>query len=133
MKERESRVGLAQKGAWTLAANAREESRGAASAIIATGGFSDLALPAPGETPLETSGRGELARIWAPSGAFEWVAFAYLAFSSVLIFAFQKNLTHPRRLIGAQAIAAALIFILCSVTARAERRARQERVTAVTR
>jgi membrane-associated phospholipid phosphatase len=132
MKERETRARLAQKGALTLAANAREESRGEASVIIATGGFSDLALAAPSETTLETRGRGELARIWAPCGAFEWVAFAYLAFSSVMIFVFQKNLTHPWKLIGAQAIVATLIFILCSMTARAEMRARQEGVTAAT-
>jgi membrane-associated phospholipid phosphatase len=138
MKERESRARLAQDGAWALAANAREESRGEGSAIIATGGFSELALAAQRETTLEGSARGELARIWTACGAFEWVAFAYLSLSSVMIFLFSKNLARtniaqPWKLIGAQAIVAALILILCSAGERAEMRAQREGVTLATR
>ena len=130
MKER---VRLNQDGTLALRANAGEESPSEASAITAAGGFSELALAAHRETALEVSARGELARIWAACGAFEWVAFAYLAFSSVMIFVFQKNLAHPSKLIGAQAIVATLIFMLCSVSARAEIRAQREGVTLATR
>jgi membrane-associated phospholipid phosphatase len=138
MKERERRGHLAQEGAWAVAANAREESASEANAIAAAGGFPELALVAQRETTLEASVRGELARIWADCGAFEWVAFGYLAFSSAMIFAFSKNLARtnvvqPWKLIGAQAIVATLIFILCSVSGRAEFRARQEGVTLATR
>src|SRR5258708_2032067 len=128
MKEREIKGRLGQTGSWARAANVGEESANDASAIIAAGGFPELALAAQRETALKASARGELARVWASCGAFEWVAFGYLAFSSAMIFVFAKNLGHPLKLIGAQAIVATLILILCSVSGRAEIRARQEGV-----
>jgi membrane-associated phospholipid phosphatase len=77
--------------------------------------------------------RGELARLWASLGAFEWVALGYLLLSSAMILAFPKNLArtnvvHPWKLIGAQAIVATFIFLLCSVAARAAERAQLEGV-----
>src|SRR5258706_8072910 len=138
MKEREIRGPLGQAGSWARAANAGEQCPSDASGIVARGGFSELALAAQPETALEANARGELARVWASCGAFEWVAFGYLAFASLMIFAFSKNLARtnvaqPWKLIGAQAIVATLILILCSVTGRAEIRARQEGVTRATR
>jgi membrane-associated phospholipid phosphatase len=71
--------------------------------------------------------RGELARVWASLGPFEWVALGYLLLSSAMIFAFAKNLArtnvHPWKLIGTQAIVAIFIFLLCGAAARAEERA----------
>jgi membrane-associated phospholipid phosphatase len=74
------------------------------------------------------SAGGELARVWASLGEFEWVALGYLLLSSLMILAFAKNLArtnvvHPWKLIGAQAIVATFIFLLCGVAARAEERA----------
>ncbi|MFI5106687.1 MAG: phosphatase PAP2 family protein, partial [Terriglobales bacterium] len=74
----------------------------------------------------ETEGRGvaewiaeETAAAWAACGAFEWVALGYLILSSVLIVVFAENLAHPVKLVGAQALVAALILILCRAEARA--------------
>jgi membrane-associated phospholipid phosphatase len=79
----------------------------------------------------------ELARVWASLGAFEWVALGYLLLSSTMIFAFSKNLArtnvHPWKLIGAQAIVATFIFLLCSVGERAIERAQIEGVKFSTR
>jgi membrane-associated phospholipid phosphatase len=55
----------------------------------------------------------EAAATWAACGAFEWVALAYLATSGALIAVFAENLVHPVKLIGAQALVAAAILILC--------------------
>jgi membrane-associated phospholipid phosphatase len=81
------------------------------------------------ESAAARSAGGELARVGASLGAFEWVALGYLLLSSVMIFAFSKNLArtnpvHPWKLIGAQAIVATFIFLLCGVAARAEERAK---------
>ncbi len=138
MKARAIKRRLGQAGSWTRAASAGEESPSDAGAIIARGGFPELALAAQRESALEASARSELARVWAACGGFEWVAFGYLAFSSAMIFVFAKNLARtnaaqPWKLIGAQAIVATLILILCWVTGRAEIRARQEGVTPATR
>ena len=59
----------------------------------------------------------EAAATWAACGAFEWVALAYLAVSSALIAAFAENLGHPVKLIGVQALVAAMILVLCRVEA----------------
>jgi membrane-associated phospholipid phosphatase len=67
----------------------------------------------------------EVAVAWAACGAFEWVAFSYLAFSSLFILLFAENLTHPVRLVGAQAIVAVVILVLC----RLESRTHERRVT----
>ncbi len=60
----------------------------------------------------------EVASAWAACGAFEWIALGYLAASSALIAAFAENIAHPFKLIGVQALAAALILILCRMEAR---------------
>ncbi len=60
----------------------------------------------------------EAASAWAACGAFEWIALGYLAASSALIAAFTENIAHPFKLLGVQALAAALILILCRMEAR---------------
>ena len=60
----------------------------------------------------------EAGGAWAACGAFEWIALGYLALSCALITAFTENVTHPVTLIGAQALVAAVILILCRVEAR---------------
>jgi membrane-associated phospholipid phosphatase len=65
----------------------------------------------------------EAAAAWAPCGAFEWIALAYLALSSVLIALFAENLAHPVRMIGLQAFVAVVIIVLCRIGARAAGRA----------
>jgi membrane-associated phospholipid phosphatase len=60
----------------------------------------------------------EVAAAWAACGAFEGVALGYLALSSALIAMFAENLAHPVKLIGVQALVAAVIVILCRVAAR---------------
>ncbi|HEX4546158.1 MAG TPA: phosphatase PAP2 family protein [Candidatus Acidoferrum sp.] len=60
----------------------------------------------------------EFAAAWEACGAFEWVAFGYLALSSALIVVFGDNLSHPMKLIGTQATVAAVILTLCYVTSR---------------
>ncbi len=65
----------------------------------------------------------EAAAAWAACGAFEWLALGYLAASSVLIAAFAENLAHPVKLIGVQALVAAMILLLCLVESRVAKRA----------
>src|SRR6267154_98243 len=65
----------------------------------------------------------EVAAAWAGCGAFEWVALGYLAASSALIAVFAENLAHPVKLIGVQALLAAMILVLCLVQARVAERA----------
>jgi membrane-associated phospholipid phosphatase len=65
----------------------------------------------------------EAAAAWAACGAFEWVALGYLAASCVLIAVFAENLAHPVKLFAVQAMAAAVILILCRVEARVAERA----------
>ena len=65
----------------------------------------------------------EAAAAWAACGAFEWVALGYLAASSALIAVFAENLAHPVKLIGVQALVAAMILVLCRVEARAAEQA----------
>jgi len=60
----------------------------------------------------------EAASAWAACGAFEWIALGYLGASSALIAAFTENIAHPFKLLGVQALAAALILILCRMEAR---------------
>src|SRR5713226_5056976 len=61
----------------------------------------------------------ELAAAWQDCGAFEWVAFGYLAASAVFIAAFHANLTHPAALLSVQTFVAALILTLCGSSAKA--------------
>jgi membrane-associated phospholipid phosphatase len=87
--------------------------------------------------PLDSSSRAdstpiELTGIWNTLGAFEWVALAYLTFSSFMVLSFARNLAHPWKLIGAQAIVATLIFMVCTAGAQAELRGRQEGQTPAT-
>jgi len=70
----------------------------------------------------------ELAQSWAACGAFEWMALGYLSASSVLIAVFAKNLTHPFRLLAAQAIVATIVLTLCRVQANAAARAARQGV-----
>jgi membrane-associated phospholipid phosphatase len=71
----------------------------------------------------------EATAAWAACGAFEWVALGYLATSSVLMAAFAEHLTHPAKLIGVQALVAAVILVLCLVEGRAAKRAEWQGVT----
>jgi len=73
-----------------------------------------------------------LQRVFANLGAFECVALGYLTFSSAMILLFARNLAHPFQLIGAQAIVATLILMICAANARAERRALQNGETIAT-
>jgi len=73
-----------------------------------------------------------VTRLWAPLATFEHVALSYLAFSSAMVLAFSRNLAHPWKLIGAQALVASIIFLLCTAAARAERRALHSELTAAT-
>ena len=59
--------------------------------------------------------RRELAAAWAACGMFEFVALGYLGVSSALILFFAENLAHPVRLIGMQALVAAMILALCEL------------------
>ena len=71
-----------------------------------------------GEKSLAAALRGEWAAAWAACGAFEWIALGYLGLSTALIAAFARNLAHPLRLIGVQALAAAIILAVCRAEAR---------------
>ncbi|MGC1483684.1 MAG: phosphatase PAP2 family protein [Candidatus Acidiferrum sp.] len=59
----------------------------------------------------------ELAAAWAACEIFECVALGYLGVSSALIIFFAENLAHPARLIGMQALVAAVILALCRAEA----------------
>ncbi len=91
----------------------------------------------PWQGPAESSGRAErapavdsrqsrvfvgvhreLAAAWAACGAFEWVALGYLGLSSALMVIFGKNLAHPVRLLGVQALVTVVILALCATHAR---------------
>ena len=121
----------------------RELERGAAEALVSAGdpahlpglagSESDRSSRADLEASEAAAARGELARVWASLGPFEWVALGYLLLSSAMIFAFSKHLFHPWKLIGAQAIVATFIFLLCSVGERAIERAQVEGVKLSTR
>jgi membrane-associated phospholipid phosphatase len=79
------------------------------------------AAVATGEGQSQSAGewlRGELAKAWAACGTFEYVALGYLGVSGALINFFAENLAHPVRLIGMQALVAAVILVLCGVEAR---------------
>ena len=71
----------------------------------------------------------EAAAAWAACGAFEWVALGYLATSSGLIATFGEHLAHPAKLIGVQALVAAMILVLCLVEARVAKRVERQGVT----
>ena len=64
----------------------------------------------------------QFVEAWAACGAFEWMALAYLGVSSVLITVFAENLAHPLRLLGTQAMVAAIVLTLCRVQARSAAR-----------
>ena len=57
--------------------------------------------------------RNEWLAVGAACGPFEWLAFGYVAISSVLIAAFAENLAHPIRLLATRACVVALIILLC--------------------
>jgi membrane-associated phospholipid phosphatase len=59
----------------------------------------------------------ELVAAWAACGAFEWIALGYLGASSVLIAVFARNLAHPARLAGVQALVGFLILAVCRLGA----------------
>jgi membrane-associated phospholipid phosphatase len=71
----------------------------------------------------------ETVAAWAACGAFEWVALGYLAISSALIAVFAENLAHPLKLIGVQALVAAMILAVCLAEARVAKRAQWQGVT----
>ncbi len=60
----------------------------------------------------------EFTAAWSACAMFEYVAFAYLGLSSALILFFAENLAHPARLLGMQALVAAVILALCRVETR---------------
>jgi membrane-associated phospholipid phosphatase len=70
----------------------------------------------------------ELAAAWSACGTFEFVALGYLGVSSALIVLFAENLAHPVRLIGMQALVAAVILFLCGTEARVSGRERSGNV-----
>jgi len=106
----------------------REIENSAAAALLSSGNSAHV--PSIAETK---SSRNEVSHIWATLGGFEWVALSYLAFSSAMVLVFARNLAHPWKLIGAQAIVTTLIFILCAVANRAEQRASHRGVSFTTR
>jgi membrane-associated phospholipid phosphatase len=65
-----------------------------------------------------------LLQTWAACGAFEWLAFGYLAATCVLIIVFAENLAHPLRLIAANALVVTIVVTLCWVQARSAARRR---------
>ena len=69
----------------------------------------------------------ELAAAWRACGAFEWVAFGYLAASSVLIAAFHSNPAHRAALLSVETLVAVLILMLCGSCAKAKLRAEELR------
>jgi hypothetical protein len=77
--------------------------------------------------------RRELAHTRAALGTFEYVALSYLALSGALITVFSRNLSHPWKLIGAQATVATIIFLLCAASARSEERSQRDGVGFTTR
>ena len=83
----------------------------------------------PDAATLPSALKGALTSAWAATGMFEWVAFGYLALSSVMIAAFSHNLAHPFKLLGAQAIVVIIVLLLCAAHARAESRAELSEVT----
>lgn len=85
------------------------------------------------ESSWSTALRRELARTWAAVSTFEHVALGYLCFSGLMVAIFSRNLAHPWKLIGANAIVASIIFLLCAAGARSEERAQQHGVTLGTR
>jgi membrane-associated phospholipid phosphatase len=113
--------------------------RGAAEAASALpaqhqlGTFRSGHMPAlvsqPDAATLPSTLKGGLTRAWAATGMFEWVAFSYLALSTVMVAMFSHNLSHPWKLLGTQAIVAAIILLLCAAYARAESRAQLTGVT----
>jgi len=77
--------------------------------------------------------RRELARTWAAVSTFEQVALGYLCLSSAMVTVFSRNLAHPWKLIGVNALVASIIFLICAVGARSEERAMRHGVTFNTR
>jgi membrane-associated phospholipid phosphatase len=71
----------------------------------------------------------EAAATWAACEAFEWVALAYLGASSALIAAFAENVAHPVKLIGVQALVAAMILVLCLVETHVVKRTERQGIT----
>jgi membrane-associated phospholipid phosphatase len=61
--------------------------------------------------------RSEFAAAWLACGVFEEVVFGYLAFSSLLIVIFSRNLAHPFRLVALQAFVVLVILALCRIQA----------------
>jgi membrane-associated phospholipid phosphatase len=57
--------------------------------------------------------RNECSATWSVCGPFEWVAFAYLTISSVLIAIFATNVEHPVRLLVTRACVVGLTLLLC--------------------
>ena len=119
----------------------RELQQRATVALVSAGESAQLPGLARSESERNASpesARGEVARVWASLDAFEWVALGYLLLSSVMIFVFAKNLARtnvvqPWKLIGAQAIVATFIFVLCSAGERAIERAQFDGVKLSTR
>ena len=86
----------------------------------------------PDAATLPSTLRGALTRAWAATRMFEWVAFSYLALSSVLVAAFSHNLAHPWKLLATQALTVTIILLLCAAYARAESRSQLTGVTVST-
>jgi membrane-associated phospholipid phosphatase len=71
----------------------------------------------------------DLADIKSSLGTFEWVALGYIAYVTVMVAIFSRNLAHPWKLIGVQAIATTIILSLCVAGWRSEQRALRSGIT----
>jgi len=71
----------------------------------------------------------EALATWAACGAFEWVALAYLVASSALVAIFAENARHPVKLVGVEALVAAMIMVLCLAESRVAKRAEWQGAT----
>jgi membrane-associated phospholipid phosphatase len=78
-----------------------------------------LPAPEPGVLLVWQPVKRIVAQGWQACGPFEWLALSYLGATSCLCIIFAANLTHPYRLIGTQALVAAVIVLLASIQFRA--------------
>jgi hypothetical protein len=116
---------------------ARQFSEEMASPWLAPGRMGeDIALPTGGEfgfARIKKAMGEQVAAAWAACGAFERMAFTYLAVSSLLIVLFARNLQHPVRLLAVRAFIVVIILSLCRVWAPSAARAAVDGATITTR
>jgi membrane-associated phospholipid phosphatase len=86
----------------------------------------EIALPSGGEfrfARIRNLVGAEKTALWATCSAFEWMAFVYIAVSSLLIALFAANLQHPWRLLAVRAFVLMMVLALCGVWGRSATRA----------